>query len=632
MKHGILPILVTSLLVAVSGEAMAQCGSTVQGTNGNPLPLVIGTEADCVANSRPIPATSSSTGQSNVTPLGCGASQQRDIWFVFTANTDETLISLYDNNVVDIGFMVYGEPCANTMDLVACVGYGQPASYTTIRAIVPTVPGTRYYVRVSRRNSNTLATGLRICGWDFGRIPDHPVCDGNASFENGTTAGWTCRYGNYGVPAPVRLRFPETGCLNPQGNDAPLSPGNGNNTAWNAGDRHVLIGDKRFLDPRTRYNLTGVAPGGGHYSFRLGDNDYGCGVAGTIPCPTKASAMSLDLAVTPWNVGFTLMFAVVMYGPPYPRAYEDPRFDVLVTTADGDTVECASFLVTPRSGFAEFKLGSSIWRYTEWTEFGLDLLPYIGRTISIAIRVGNSYPAGRNLACPCSASLCTYTTDDDEGQWYRCTGPSCSGGPNTPGFSCEPIDAIGSSAGSDAAYAYIDTYCRPLGPNGQDWLDGIEFCRNADSIVICAPRGYRDYSWPAGQPGTTGPLDERCVTILNPVDGQGYTAYMEMLTGCAVTRTAALRLDPDCTVGIEEVAPPAALELFPNPTGDRLTIKLHPNVRVELFRVMDAQGRVVMERMGGPQRELELGILAPGVYSVRVETDRGAMTGRFVKE
>jgi len=629
MKHNILPVLAVSLLVAVSGAAKAQCNGTEQGTSGNPYPLVIGTEADCAVNSSPVPAAGPAH-QSNVLPLGCGATQQRDMWFAFTANTAETVIRLYNSNSADVGFMVYGGPCGSTMDLVACAGYDQPNNSTVIAAIIPTVPGSRYHARVSRRGFNALPTALRICGWDVVRVPDLLACGDNVSFENGTTDGWTCRYGHY----ELRMVFPHAGCLNPNGPNAPLVPWLGAVQAWDAGDRHTIMSDRSYLDPRTNYDLLAVAPGGGGHSFRLGDNGHGCGAAGgPPPCHAQAASLSLTRQVAPENAEFQFMFAAVIPYVAHPPE-ESPRFEVLVTDENGDTIPCGHLLFTSGGGLAEFKPGQGNWSYTDWTDAALDLTAYIGRTVTIDFRVADCFPrSGTGLACSCSGGVCvSYPQDLSTGQYYRCESVECLVPVTSP--DCVPIRPEDHlyHAGNHSAYAYIDTYCRPQGPGGQDQLDGIVFCRNADSIVVCAPRGYRNYNWPAGQPGLTGPLDQRCVTILNPMDGQGYTAHMEMLTGCPATRTASLRMDPTCTVGMEEPRPLPRLELFPNPAGDRLTFKLGPNVRVELFRVMDAQGRVVMERTGGPQRELDVAGIAPGVYTVRVDTDRGRMTGRFVKE
>jgi len=471
--------LAFALLAALPTALHAQCGSPVDGTQGNPLPLSIGTEADCALNSLPVPGTTTQH-LSNVTPLGCGATQQRDIWFTFTATSAETVLNLYNNSTSNTGFMVYRGPCGTAMDLVGCAGYtGVIAAFSVVRGAFPTVPGDTYHVRVSRAGSNTLGASLRLCGWASVPQADHPTCE--ASFESGTTQGWTCRYGSRTNGA---ITFPHTGCLNPNGMDAPLLNGNGATGAWNAGDRHTVMSDKVYRDPRTFGEVSAIAPRGGNYSFRLGMNMNGSANPGG-----KASSVSYDLPVTPQNAGFTFMFAAVMQNPGH-NANSQPIFEALVIDPDGNVLDCGYHLFVAGSPLVPFYTGPGNWQYTRWTEVGLDLTAFIGRTVTIEFRTGNCAPA-----------------------------PHMS-------------------------YAYVDTYCKPLGA-----LDPVEFCAGVDSVEICAPAGYANYRWPAGQPGLTPPLDQRCVTIANPLAGTFYTVEMELITGCPTNITVELRSIPVVTTG-----------------------------------------------------------------------------------
>jgi len=387
-----------ALLLLAPVTLQAQCTGTLEGTSGNPIPLVIGTEADCATNRVAVPSPTTQH-QSNVTPLGCGGQQQRDIWFSFTANTTETVINLHENNLASMGFMVYRGPCGAVMDLVGCAGYtGVIAGFRVIRGAFQTVPGDTYYVRVSRMNSNSLNANLRICGWSTMPLTDHPACD--ASFESGTTAGWTCRYGNH---TNAGVAFPNLGCLNPNGMGAPLLNGNGGGGAWNAGDRHTIMSDKSFRDPRTFGEVGAVAPRGGNFSFRLGYNMTGTGNPGG-----KASSLSYDLPVTVQNAGFTFMFASVMRNPNH-ALNQQPRFEAMVIDPDGTILDCGYHLFVSGSPLVPFLRGPGDWLYTRWTEVALDLTSFIGRTVTIEFRAVNCSPAAH---------------------------PS---------------------------YAYIDAYCRPLG-------------------------------------------------------------------------------------------------------------------------------------------------------------------------
>jgi len=328
-------------------------------------------------------------------------------------------------------------------------------------------------------NASTVNTGWAANVTCSPAPPVHPFCEGNSSFENGTTAGWTCRYGSYNFA----LTLPYSGCLNPNGPNAPLT---GNNNPWNGGNRHTIISDKMLLDPIA--GVSGVAPGGGDYSFRLGNDGTGCGTSGTHPCPSQAESVRLDLAVTTQNAGFTYMFAAVINNPGHP-AQDQPRFEVLVYDQNGAITTCGYHLFVAGSGLAQLKNAPGGWQYTDWTEVGLDLTAYIGSTVTIEFRTSSCFTA-----------------------W--------------------PF--IGHSAGPHSAYAYIDAWCKPMSVSEE------VVCVIGSTVEICAPVGYSNYSWPAGQLGLTGPLDQRCVTVQNPVAGTVYNVNMELITGCPTSTNVTL--------------------------------------------------------------------------------------------
>jgi hypothetical protein len=191
----------------------------------------------------------------------------------------------------------------------------------------------------------------------------------------------------------------------------------------------------------------------------------------------------MPLTVTANNAGFTYMFAAVMMNPPH-DPIQQPRFETFVTTPDGQTVSCGYFQFVAGSGLAQFNNGPGDWLYTNWTEVGLDLTPYIGQVITIEFRVANCYPNG--------------------------------------------------ALGEHASYVYVDAFCQGFE------VESPSFCAGEASIEICAPTGFANYSWPPGQPGMQPPLDQQCVTVLNPVAGTVYNVDMEFITGCATSTTVVM--------------------------------------------------------------------------------------------
>jgi hypothetical protein len=85
--------------------------------------------------------------------------------------------------------------------------------------------------------------------------------------------------------------------------------------------------------------------------------------------------------------------------------------------------------------------------------------------------------------------------------------------------------------------------------------------------------------------------------------------------------------------GISEEALAVALELYPVPAHDRLTVRTPvSDARAEL-RIVDGMGRIVqVVRPTGERTELDLAGLAPGHYLAVLSTPNGVQRGRFTKE
>jgi hypothetical protein len=80
----------------------------------------------------------------------------------------------------------------------------------------------------------------------------------------------------------------------------------------------------------------------------------------------------------------------------------------------------------------------------------------------------------------------------------------------------------------------------------------------------------------------------------------------------------------------------AALRLYPNPVGDRATLRLSGADQLEpqRWRILNTRGQVVRQRawQGGPQQALQLGDLPAGAYLLRLQTEDGPRYQRFLKE
>ncbi|MCR5014864.1 MAG: T9SS type A sorting domain-containing protein, partial [Bacteroidales bacterium] len=87
-------------------------------------------------------------------------------------------------------------------------------------------------------------------------------------------------------------------------------------------------------------------------------------------------------------------------------------------------------------------------------------------------------------------------------------------------------------------------------------------------------------------------------------------------------------LGPSVSVEEEPAARPVAL--FPNPSRDRLTVQAEGMTRISVVNLMgqEMESRIVE----GNEVVMDLSQYAPGLYLVKVDTESGSFTERFVKE
>jgi hypothetical protein len=77
-----------------------------------------------------------------------------------------------------------------------------------------------------------------------------------------------------------------------------------------------------------------------------------------------------------------------------------------------------------------------------------------------------------------------------------------------------------------------------------------------------------------------------------------------------------------CAVGIDEHAAAIGLKLYPNPVMGALTVEMSGDLLKEV-RVMDMQGREVMDLMGSGIISIDMSRLSAGPYVLRLLTEQG---------
>jgi hypothetical protein len=86
------------------------------------------------------------------------------------------------------------------------------------------------------------------------------------------------------------------------------------------------------------------------------------------------------------------------------------------------------------------------------------------------------------------------------------------------------------------------------------------------------------------------------------------------------------------TSNIAEMEIPVQLEISPNPMFDHLNILVDDQTRVQHVRLMDINGRLVLQEAGRVNMKVNVGGLNPGLFIALVETDRGTLMRKVRKE
>ncbi len=257
-----------------------------------------------------------------------------------------------------------------------------------------------------------------------------------------------------------------------------------------------------------------VPPEGGQGALRLG-------TVATTEGQTQAGAAEARscFTVSPENASFGYMYATIIdFSGHTPE--EQPMVHFFITeSATGDTVPCGDFQIFEGNGWSNFETtmlddGNDGIIYTPWQKVALDLSGYINQEVCLNIKVKD-----------------------------------CNGGNGDCGN------------GSHFAYTYFDVFCGPTD------IEVPSFCAGDDQIELCAPEGYLDYQWVNGL-GMQPPLNERCVTINNPVGGTEYEVTMTSVTGCPVSRTVIINPMPVILPDNPTTCPGEPIDLVVTPTSN----------------------------------------------------------------
>ncbi|MBK8585136.1 MAG: T9SS type A sorting domain-containing protein [Bacteroidetes bacterium] len=84
-------------------------------------------------------------------------------------------------------------------------------------------------------------------------------------------------------------------------------------------------------------------------------------------------------------------------------------------------------------------------------------------------------------------------------------------------------------------------------------------------------------------------------------------------------------------IGVDEMGIDDLIEIFPNPTTDKLTIEINSGY-IQKFSIWDLTGKLIKTiSCNNSKVEIDVSTLAPGIYFLTGTSDQGAFRKRFVK-
>jgi hypothetical protein len=86
------------------------------------------------------------------------------------------------------------------------------------------------------------------------------------------------------------------------------------------------------------------------------------------------------------------------------------------------------------------------------------------------------------------------------------------------------------------------------------------------------------------------------------------------------------------TLGTEAVSYDAnQLQIAPNPVKDFLQLKTNENLVPKSVSIVDSSGRIVYNQTD-PEKIMDVSSLQRGIYFVKIETNKGTITKKILKE
>lgn len=134
------------------------------------------------------------------------------------------------------------------------------------------------------------------------------------------------------------------------------------------------------------------------------------------------------------------------------------------------------------------------------------------------------------------------------------------------------------------------------------------------------------YTWSVGN--GTGSASISTSGLLTAISNGTVTVTATANDGSGVTGDVVITISNQSSVGLNEVIETKYISIFPNPTIYQLTVQTED--KINSAKITDGTGRTIPVNLNN--NTIDVSSLSSGVYLLQIETDKGFVTKKFIKE
>ncbi|HRD39497.1 MAG TPA: T9SS type A sorting domain-containing protein, partial [Bacteroidia bacterium] len=159
-----------------------------------------------------------------------------------------------------------------------------------------------------------------------------------------------------------------------------------------------------------------------------------------------------------------------------------------------------------------------------------------------------------------------------------------------------------------------------ISPNPVVTISSPSLLCTGNSATISAS-GATSYTWSNGV--------NSLYTVVNPTISTNYTVTGQNSSGCK--SSAAVTLSVSTCTGIEELNT-YDFRIYPNPANESITIRSTINEKF-LLSIYTALGNKCLEtNLNGSETNINISGLTAGIYFIRIQTSKGEINRKLIKE